>query len=115
WLNRAVLEVSVLQDRNPIFVQLSDGGLRNGFTVKILNKQHHERSFHLGISGIEGSKMSIVGYGEPTAKIDVAPDDLRALKVHVTVPSAQRHLLDGSSTPFQLEVIDAVDGSITHH
>jgi len=115
WLNRAVLEVSVLQDRNPIFVQLSDGSLRNGFTVKILNKQHHERSFHLGIAGIEGSKLSIVGFGDANAKIDVAPDDLRALKMHVTVPSAQRALLRGASTPFRLEVIDTEDGSTTYH
>ncbi|HET6321886.1 MAG TPA: cytochrome c oxidase accessory protein CcoG [Hyphomicrobium sp.] len=115
WLNRSVLDISVLQDRNPIFVQLSDGSLRNGFTVKILNKQHHERSFRLGISGLEGSKLSIIGFGDANARIDVAPDDLRALKMHVTVPSAQRGLLSGASTPFRLELIDAEDGSTTYH
>ena len=30
--------ISVIHDRNPIFVRLSDGELRNGFTVRILNK-----------------------------------------------------------------------------
>ena len=115
WVNRAVLEISVLQDRNPMFVQLSDGSLRNGFTVKILNKQHHERNFHLAISGLEGAGMSIVGFGEAKAKIEVEPDDLRALKVLVTVPSAKRDFLQGASTPFRLEVIDAVDGSTTYH
>src|SRR5207344_283376 len=34
WLNRSVLDISVLHDRNPVFVQLSDRSLRNGFTVK---------------------------------------------------------------------------------
>ncbi len=30
--------VSVIHDRNPIFVRLSDGALRNGYTIRILNK-----------------------------------------------------------------------------
>ena len=37
---RPELEVSVLHDRNPLYVQLSDGGLRNGYTVKVLNKTY---------------------------------------------------------------------------
>ena len=40
-----VLDISVLHDRNLVFVQLSDGSLRNGFTVKILNKMHEARTF----------------------------------------------------------------------
>ena len=35
---RPELDVNVLHDRNPLYVRLSDGGLRNGYTVKILNK-----------------------------------------------------------------------------
>src|SRR5262249_9207437 len=37
-LLRADLDVSVLHDRNPVYVQLSDGGLHNGYTIKLLNK-----------------------------------------------------------------------------
>ena len=42
---RPELEVNVLHDRNPLYVKLSDGGLRNGYTVKILNKLYEPRSF----------------------------------------------------------------------
>ena len=42
---RPELEVSVLHDRNPLYVKLSDGGLRNGYTVKLLNKLYEPRSF----------------------------------------------------------------------
>ena len=45
WLNRSVLDINVLHDRQPLFVQLTDGGLRNGYTVKILNKLHEKRTF----------------------------------------------------------------------
>lgn len=37
-LTRGDLEMSVLRDRNPLFVPLSDGSVRNGYTIKILNK-----------------------------------------------------------------------------
>ena len=33
----------MLPDRNPLFVVLSDGSLRNNYTVKILNKLHDVR------------------------------------------------------------------------
>jgi hypothetical protein len=86
WLNRSVLDVSVLHDRNPVYVQLSDGSLRNGYTVKILNKLHAMRSFRLSTEGLEGAELSIVGFNGGEAKIDVVPDNLRALRVLVTLP-----------------------------
>ncbi len=42
-LLRPTLDVNVLRDRNPLFVKLSDGGVRNGYTLKILNKLHEPR------------------------------------------------------------------------
>ena len=35
---RPELGVNVLHDRNPLYVRLSDGGARNGYTIKLLNK-----------------------------------------------------------------------------
>jgi hypothetical protein len=32
---RAAVDVNVLHDRNPLFVMLSDGRVRNGYTVKV--------------------------------------------------------------------------------
>lgn len=115
WLNRAVLEVNVLHDRNPMFVQLSDGGLRNGYVVKLLNKEHDTRRVRLKLADFDGAQLQIVGFQEADPVIDIVPDNLRALKVFVTVPSAFRDKLNGSSTPFRFEVIDAADGSILDH
>ncbi len=42
--NRTTLEINVLHDRNPPYVLLSDGSVRNGYTVKILNKLHSRAS-----------------------------------------------------------------------
>ena len=41
----------MLHDRNPIYVRLSDGGMRNGYTIKLLNKLYEPHSFHLAYRG----------------------------------------------------------------
>ncbi|WP_291003584.1 cytochrome c oxidase accessory protein CcoG [Hyphomicrobium sp.] len=115
WLHRADLDVNILHDRNPMFVQLSDGSLRNGFTLKILNKQHEVRHFRLALADLDGASMSVVGFEGKEPVIEVVPDDLRALKVLVTVPAAMRDRLDGNATEFRFAIIDAGDGSVTYH
>ena len=34
---RDTLDVNVIRDRNPLYVTLSDGSIRNGYEIKILN------------------------------------------------------------------------------
>ena len=113
--NRTSLEVSVLPERNPLFVQLSDGSLRNGYTVKILNKRHQPHRFTLAIQGLPQASLRIVGFeGVDNPEIEVETDNLRALRIYVTVPFSARVKLSGSSTPFTLVVKDrATSKSIT--
>jgi cytochrome c oxidase accessory protein FixG len=112
--NRSILEVSVLPDRNPLFVVLSDGSLRNNYTVKILNKLHDVRSFRLTADGLPGAKLAIAGFDRENPAIDVVPDNLRALKVHVTVPVAALPSLAPDPTHLRLTVTDITDGTETH-
>ncbi|MBV9824879.1 MAG: cytochrome c oxidase accessory protein CcoG [Alphaproteobacteria bacterium] len=59
-LSRSTYDLTVLADRAPLFVRLSDGSLRNAYTVKILNKSAHERDFALSVTGMPGTTMTIV-------------------------------------------------------
>ncbi len=86
---RSYLDLSVLHDRNPIFVALSDGSVRNAYTVRILNKRTVERIFDLELFGISDARLEIVGVeavaaGKPG--IVVGPDRTRELRVLVTTP-----------------------------
>jgi polyferredoxin len=105
-LTRHRLEINVLHDRNPQFVTLSDGSIRNGFTLKLLNMIPEPRNFVLSIEDLPGATMSIVGIDQPlerTAVITVEPDKLKALKVFVKVP---RELVSGAATNFNFFVQD---------
>jgi polyferredoxin len=82
-LQRERLDVSVLNDRNPLYVKLSDGSIRNGFTIKILNMEQRPRSFVVSAEGLLGSTMTMTGgNGEPLREftVDVEADKLAPLK-----------------------------------
>lgn len=63
-LNRSPLELHVLHDRNPLFVTLSDGSIRNGYDIKILNKTHKDKQYRLHVTGIENAKIHIQAAGD---------------------------------------------------
>jgi cytochrome c oxidase accessory protein FixG len=111
-LNRDRMGISVLHDRNPIFVQLADGSIRNGYTVKILNMELRPRGFQLDLKGLEGATMVMSGSDAPPSRqitLDVPADKLRIIQVYVTAARAQ---MKGETTPFQLIATD-VEGEET--
>ncbi len=92
FLTRSDLDMTVLRDRNPLFVTLSDGTIRNGYEIKVLNKAHDERRFRLEIEGLEAPVLSAVGQTEASEGalvFTVPPDDLRAVKVFIAADAAE--------------------------
>ena len=103
---RARLDINVLPDRNPIYVMLSDGSIRNGYTVKILNMRPEARSFTLSMENLPSAEIWLAGEepdGSTTLKIEVDADRLRQIKVFVRQP---REALRPGSTPFAFHVTD---------
>ena len=108
--SRTNVEVSVLPDRNPLFVKLSDGGIRNGYTIKISNKSQLPRRFKVEMTGIDELKMSVVGLEGHEPVIEVAPSDVRALKVFATLDRHEAKELRSDSTPLKV-IVTEVDGT----
>lgn len=113
-LSKTTLEMNVIAERNPLYVQLSDGGVRNTFTVKILNKRYETHNFKLSIDGLPGAKMTVLGQeSEETPLISVVPDDLREIRAYVTVPKSELGKLPGEKTEFHFVATDAAGGQKT--
>ncbi len=114
-LQRSVLDVNVLRDRNPLYVQLSGGGVRNGYTLKILNKLYDTRNYKLTVAGLKRAKLKIVGYDGDGSKavLSVVPDDLREFRVFVSLDEAGHAALKSESTPITFVVEDLDDGKQT--
>ncbi|MCP8894611.1 cytochrome c oxidase accessory protein CcoG [Shinella daejeonensis] len=90
-MTRDRLQVNVLADRNPQFVVLSDGSIRNGYTVKLLNMIPEPRTITVSLDGLPGAELSVVGMDQTTARsfeVEADPDQLTTLKVFVRQPRA---------------------------
>jgi cytochrome c oxidase accessory protein FixG len=87
---RSDTKITVIHDRNPVAVRLSDGRIRNGYAVRLYNKAARERFFRLEVAGLEGASVEVVG-GE--GSISVASDATRELRVLVTSPADERQNL----------------------
>ena len=114
-LTRDRLDISVLHDRNPVFVALSDGGIRNGYTVKILNMEPRERTFQLAVDGIAGATLAVAGATDSPARtlnITAAADKQHTLKVYVTAYPAY---LGGDATAFRLTLKDTGGPEAVHY
>jgi len=84
-VSRAPFELHVLHDRNPLFVQLSDGTVRNGYEIKILNKTHDDKVFKLQFSGLERYEIAIKTAGEVSAdRLEVGADNVGSYHVFVS-------------------------------
>jgi len=105
---RATVDLNVLRDRNPTYVRLSDGSVRNAYTVKVMNRENQPRRFQLSIDGPAGLDVRIVGIDKAAApaapvELDVPGDRLRTLRVLVTVPAQS---LTAESMPVAFRVND---------
>jgi len=78
--------LSVQHDRDPLAVRLSDGSVRNAYTVKFLNKSSATHSYTLAVSGLE-ARMAIIG-NEKLAPIEVPADGSAAVRITLTAKSA---------------------------
>ena len=109
-LTRERLDLNVVHDRNPVFVQLTDGAIRNGYTVKVLNMRPEPRTFRLTAEGLPGVRLRRAGdTGAPAEAIllEAAPDSLKSQKVFAHLPRAD---LAGRRAPFLLLVEDIANG-----
>ncbi|MBX4927437.1 cytochrome c oxidase accessory protein CcoG [Rhizobium binae] len=84
---RERLELNVVHDRNPQYVLESDGSIRNGYTLRVLNMVPTPRDVTVTLVGLEGGMMRIPEFGRQDGRsftVHAEPDAATTLKVFVT-------------------------------
>jgi cytochrome c oxidase accessory protein FixG len=108
---RADFTISVIHDRNPIYVTLSDGHIRNAYTVRIANKTRVEKNFLLTITGVRDPHIEVMG-AMPNAAgsiaIDVGPDQTREIRTLLTGTNDEDIFGEPANVEFTL--VDPVTG-----
>jgi polyferredoxin len=103
--------VNVIHDRNPLFVRLADGAVRNAYGVRLVNKTLDEKSFALEVKGLADAEVEVIGAatrsgGNPV--IEVGADQTREVRVLVTT---HQKLAPGASVPLTFTIVPAAGGT----
>lgn len=107
-LNRTDLELNASRDRNPNYVRLSDGSVRNGYTIKIVNKGNEPRTLDLVVEGDPTIGVRVLGApADAPMRMTVEADRTRDFVVYLTLP---RDGIDMPREPIMFRVVDPVTG-----
>ncbi len=109
---RQRVDLSILQDRNPIWVRLSDGAIRNSYTVGIRNMESRPRPMEVAIEGMEGAVL----WGERDSRetaghrvmVEAPADSVTKLRLFVAAPGTGPARAD---LRFALRALDGDDGA----
>ncbi|WP_207537602.1 cytochrome c oxidase accessory protein CcoG [Sabulicella rubraurantiaca] len=93
WMLRETLTISVLPDRAPLFVRLSNGGIRNAYTLKLANKLREGGTLTLEIRGpADLSLMVPEAPHDPQGRplLHARPDAIASYRAFVSAPPSLR-------------------------
>ncbi len=100
---RSDIDLTVSPVRNPTYVTLSDGSVRNIYDVRLRNKQGEARSFTLGVTSDADLSITLEGH---TGSALVVPADATVLqRVYVTA-GTEESAARTKATPLRLWVED---------
>jgi len=102
----------VLHDRNPVAVKLSDGSIRNAYTVRLLNKRGYARIIAIDAHGPANATVHVIGVDSVTPDrpmIVVPRDSTSELRLLVTAPADNN---PEKSIPVRFHVTDIGLGEV---
>ncbi|OSM02558.1 putative 4Fe-4S ferredoxin [Magnetofaba australis IT-1] len=117
FLVRSSVDLGVVRERQPIYIPLSDGGVQNNFTARILNMSHSAQLYKLTVEGLPKATIRVateVKYaadGSPLLPVEsgkVLPYRLFVKQPRGEVQSGQREVT------FRLVAQDPSGGETTY-
>ena len=110
---RNMIELAALHDRNPQYVTLSDGSIRNGYELHLVNRQAEERRFLVGVEGLKGARIESAGLAtDPAGRlmVSVGRDQTLELRVLITVPATFSR--ESRSQNVVIRAVEPVSGAV---
>ncbi|MDE2437548.1 MAG: 4Fe-4S dicluster domain-containing protein, partial [Sphingomonadales bacterium] len=87
---RKHIDIAVQKDRNPPYMTLSSGEIRNAYTVKLRNMEARPRPMEVAMDGLPGGKMWTDDTSRDSAtrvlRFTVPADQVEPLRVYVVAP-----------------------------
>ncbi|MCA8881950.1 MAG: cytochrome c oxidase accessory protein CcoG [Rhodobacteraceae bacterium] len=102
---RPDLSISVAPVRNPLYVMMSDGTIRNTYDVRIRNKHGEDRDFAISLTSDAPLRLSVEGSANAT--VDVPANSTKLARVYV-MADPQSQAAHRAVTPGWIWVEDTV-------
>lgn len=106
---RSPFDLNVTPVRNPLYVTLSDGAIRNTYELRLRNKQHEATAFTISAVGGDGAALPqtvLSVEGAEGASVQVMADQTATLRVYLTAATGSP-LTGIATTDIDLVVSDA--------
>jgi len=88
--NRSRTDISVAPDRNPPFMLMSDGSVRNNYTLKLRNMESRPRELRVSLEGLPGGVLWTEDMpreaAAPAVTRAVAADAIETMRAYVIAP-----------------------------
>ena len=99
---RPDVDFNVTPVRNPTFVTLSDGSIRNTYDVRLRNKTHDARSFAVLLA--EGPDLTVSVEGSQDARVTVAADATAQVRIYLLArPNSPEARADRTAVRFWVQ------------
>jgi cytochrome c oxidase accessory protein FixG len=105
FATRSPVVFDVLRDRNPTFVALHDGSIRDGYTLKVANRSFERQTYAISLTGLAAYSLKSPGADATSGPLSltVDPNQVASLRLLVTAPPAA---LSGPSIPLAFHLRD---------
>jgi polyferredoxin len=112
---RQHLALNVAKDRNPPYMLLSGGEVRNAYTLKLRNMEGRPRRIRVGLEGVPGAAMWTDDTSRSSAArsltVAAAADQTTPLRVYVAAPAGTAP----QPLEFELTALDREGGEASYH
>ena len=103
-LTRSPYSGTVEQIRQPLYTQLSDGGIRNAYEIKLNNKLTAPMTVGIRIEGLPGATLDMDGM----ERLELAPQERIKLLARVQVPPIRPGVAAGDKVTFIIESLEGM-------
>ncbi|MGR3496187.1 RdxA/RdxB/FixG family protein [Citreimonas sp.] len=110
---RPDIEMTVAPIRNPTFVTLADGSVRNAYDVRLLNKHGDDRAFLLAPSLETDAQAEMEIEGHRGSVVPVPADTMTRVRVYLTAEPGT-DLATEAASPVRIWVQDMASGERAH-
>jgi cytochrome c oxidase accessory protein FixG len=108
---RSHTDLTVSPDRNPPFMLMKDGSVRNAYTLRLRNMEARPRDMEVALQGLpQGAVMwsetMAMDQAAPALTVTVPANETRVLRAYVVLPRGSEGDDDGLSFAFRLTARD---------